>query len=38
MAINIGDELPGCCVIAFGLKQSSRSFVTFDVSYPEVMS
>jgi eukaryotic-like serine/threonine-protein kinase len=33
--ISVGDELPGCCVIAFG--QTNRSFVTFDVSNPEVM-
>lgn len=33
----IGDELPPCCVIAFS-NGTSRSFVTFDVSNPEVMS
>jgi len=31
-----GDELPACCVIAFGAAPS-REFVTFDVSNPEVM-
>jgi serine/threonine protein kinase len=31
-----GDELPDCCVIAFGPKPS-RVFATFDVSNPEVM-
>lgn len=36
-AINTGDELPRCCVIAFGPRDRSRSFVTFDVSNPEVM-
>ena len=37
MTINVGDELPRCCVITFGLRESARSFVTFDVSNPEVM-
>lgn len=35
--IKIHDELPKCCVITFGNKQDARSFVTFDVSNPEVM-
>lgn len=35
-ALNVGDELPACCVIAFGTGKSRR-FVTFDVSNPEVM-
>lgn len=35
--IDIGDDLPECCVITFGLKYGPRSFATFDVSYPEVM-
>lgn len=33
----IGSELPACCVITFG-NRNPRSFVTFDVSNPEVMS
>jgi len=37
MTINVGDELPECCVIAFGSRARSRSFVTFDVSHPEVI-
>jgi serine/threonine protein kinase len=37
MTIKVGDELPKCCVIGFGPKEASRSFVTFDVSNPEVM-
>lgn len=32
-----GDELPACCVITFGVHPD-RTFVTFDVSNPEVMS
>lgn len=35
--INVGDELPGCCVITFGPREKARSFVTFDISNPEVM-
>ena len=35
-ALKVRDELPACCVIAFGAG-SSRRFVTFDVSNPEVM-
>ena len=31
----VGDELPACCVITFGMG-TSRKFVTFDVSNPEV--
>lgn len=39
MTFDIGDELPSCCVIAFSNANGiSRSFVTFDVSNPEVMS
>lgn len=34
--LKIGDELPDCCVIAFGPK-GDRSFATFDISNPEVM-
>ncbi|RFB72949.1 MULTISPECIES: serine/threonine-protein kinase [unclassified Herbaspirillum] len=34
--IAAGEELPDCCVIAFGPKPA-RTFVTFDVSNPEVM-
>jgi eukaryotic-like serine/threonine-protein kinase len=33
---NIGNVVPGCCVITFGGCQA-RVFVTFDVSHPEVM-
>jgi hypothetical protein len=34
----VGDELPACCVIAFGPSGShSRVYATFDVSNPEVM-
>lgn len=35
-SIGVGMELPGCCVITFG-RAPVRSFVTFDVSNPEVM-
>ena len=35
--INVGDELPKCCVITFGPPNRPRQFVTFDVSNPEVM-
>lgn len=31
----VGDRLPACCVITFGIG-TSRRFVTFDVSNPEV--
>jgi serine/threonine protein kinase len=37
VGIKIGDELPACCVITFGVEPD-RKFVTFDVSNPEVMS
>jgi len=33
-----GELLPDCCVITFGDKMSGRSFVTFDVSNPEVVA
>lgn len=36
-SVAVGDELPSCCVITFG-THPNRSFVTFDVSNPEVMS
>lgn len=35
--VNVADELPACCVITFGVYPD-RTFVTFDVSNPEVMS
>ena len=35
--VKLNDELPKCCVITFGRRGDSRSFVTFDVSNPEVM-
>ncbi|SDE49420.1 serine/threonine-protein kinase [Desulfuromonas thiophila] len=35
--INVGDELPNCCVLTFGPPNRPRRFVTFDVSNPEVM-
>lgn len=35
--IKVSDELPACCVITFGVHPN-RTFVTFDVSNPEVMS
>lgn len=34
--LNVGDELPFCCVIAFGVG-TKRNFATLDVSNPEVM-
>jgi eukaryotic-like serine/threonine-protein kinase len=34
-ALKSGDLVPGCCVITFGTG-STRRFVTFDVSHPEV--
>lgn len=34
--IAVGVEIPGCCVLTFGTG-STRVFVTFDVSNPEVM-
>src|SRR5207248_1842301 len=40
MTIAPGQPLPHCCVIAFGgtkLPASSRSFITMDVSHPEVV-
>jgi len=37
MGINVGNELPACCVITFGVSYP-RTFVTFDVSNPEVMA
>ncbi|CAG9170362.1 Serine/threonine-protein kinase PknD [Cupriavidus pinatubonensis] len=36
-SIAVGAELPNCCVITFGTAPV-RSFVTFDVSNPEVMA
>jgi serine/threonine protein kinase len=33
----VGLDMPGCCVLTFGTG-GSRSFVTFDVSHPEVMA
>jgi serine/threonine protein kinase len=33
----VGDQVPGCCVITFGVG-ANRQFVTFDVSNPEVMA
>lgn len=35
-SVSTGDLVPVCCVITFGVG-SSRDFVTFDVSNPEVM-
>jgi hypothetical protein len=34
--VNVGDVVPGCCVITFGVG-AARKFVTFDVSNPEAM-
>lgn len=37
---NIGDVIPGSCVVAFGStyrRPSERAFITFDVSNPEVV-
>lgn len=34
---SVGLEMPGCCVLTFGTG-GNRSFVTFDVSHPEVMA
>lgn len=39
-AANIGDVIPGSCVVAFGStfrQPSERAFITFDVSNPEVV-
>ncbi len=36
--VSVGTVLPDCCVITFGAAASARTFVTFDVSNPEVMS
>jgi hypothetical protein len=33
----VGEVVPGCCVITFGAPGANRRFVTFDVSHPEVM-
>ena len=30
-------QLPGACVITFGVKGKRREFVTFDISHPEVI-
>lgn len=35
--VTVGMVIPKCCVITFGSQGSSRQFVTFDVSNPEVM-
>jgi len=35
--VKVGDNLPSCCVITFG-AHPNRTFVTFDVSNPEVIS
>lgn len=35
-SVAVGNVLPGCCVITFGVG-GNRRFVTFDVSSPEVM-
>ena len=37
--MNVGDELTGAMVITLGApeKQASRTFVTFDVSHPEIL-
>jgi len=32
----VGDVVPGCCVVTFGIG-GRRRFVTFDVSHPEVV-
>lgn len=37
VSVVVGQELPGCCVIGFGPRNTFRNFVTFDVSNPEVM-
>lgn len=34
--VRVGNVVPGCCVLTFGTS-SGRTFVTFDVSNPEVM-
>ena len=36
-ALQKNTELPNSCVISFGASGSGRTFVTFDVSNPEVM-
>lgn len=38
-AVTAGEEIPGSCVVALGAahRQSSRKYITFDVSNPEVM-
>lgn len=36
-AVKPGTIIPGCCVITFGVG-SNRTFVTFDISNPEVMA
>jgi serine/threonine protein kinase len=38
--VRLGDEIPGSCVIALGSsarRANERVFITFDVSYPEVV-
>jgi serine/threonine protein kinase len=37
VSMKVGKTLPACCVITFGGSQGKRTFVTFDVSNPEVM-
>lgn len=34
----IGTIIPGCCVITFGNQGGPRTFVTFDISNPEVLA
>lgn len=36
-AATVGDVIPGCCVLTFGVG-SNRTFVTFDISNPEVIA
>jgi serine/threonine protein kinase len=38
MAAKAGTLIPGCCVITFGNVSGQRTFVTFDISNPEVIA
>lgn len=38
MAAKAGTIIPGCCVITFGNVSGQRTFVTFDISNPEVVA
>lgn len=37
-AAKAGNLIPGCCVITFGNVSGQRTFVTFDISNPEVIA